>query len=331
MVTLAVDAMGGDFGPEVTVPAVVQALKLQQDLRVLLFGRQSEIQPFLPADTAFPSDRLQINHCDEVIGMAEPPALALRGKRASSLRLVLEAVREGEAEGCVSAGNTGALMAISRHVLRTPDCIDRPAIFSALPRSDGRYTYMLDLGANVGCDSEQLYQFARMGHAVVRVLESIDSPRIALLNIGSEDIKGNDQVKLAQELIRQDTTLNYVGFVEGSDLFSDRADVVVCDGFVGNVTLKTIEGLARYCINEIKTVFGSDWLGRFMGWLIRPWWRRVEARLNPGGYNGAALIGLKGVVVKSHGNAGTTEFLRAIQLAATYAAKRLPASMEQEL
>jgi phosphate acyltransferase len=331
MVTLAVDAMGGDSGPRITVPAIVQALKAQQDLRVLLFGRQSEIQSFLPPASEIPPERLVVTHCDEVIGMAESPSTALRSKKNSSLRLMLEAVRSGEADGCVSAGNTGALMAISRHVLRTTDCIDRPAIFSALPRSDGRHTYVLDLGANVGCDSEQLYQFARMGRAVVRVLENIPNPRIALLNIGSEDIKGNDQVKLAHELIRQDQQLNYVGFVEGSDLFIDKADVVVCDGFVGNVALKTVEGLARYIIGEVRDVFASDWLGRIVGWLIRPYWRRIEARLNPGRYNGAALIGLKGVVVKSHGNAGEAEFLRAVQLASEYVTKQLSVCIEQEL
>lgn len=331
MVTLAVDAMGGDFGPRITVPAVLQALNAQQDLRVLLFGRQDDIRAALPPGTRLSADRLQIIHCEEVIGMAESPSLALRGKKDASLRKMLEAVRDGEAGGCVSAGNTGALMGISRHVLRTPDCIDRPAIFSALPRTGGQHTYMLDLGANVGCDSEQLYQFARMGHAVVKVLEDNPSPRIALLNIGSEDIKGNDQVKLAHELIRQDEELNYVGFVEGSDLFGDKADVVVCDGFVGNVALKTVEGLARYFIAEVKSVFGNDWLGRLVGWLVRPWWRRIEARLNPGRYNGAALIGLKGLVVKSHGNAGEAEFQRAIQLASVYVSKQLTHCIEQEL
>lgn len=331
MVTLAVDAMGGDFGPRITVPAVVQALKARQDLRVLLFGRQSEIQPLLPSPAEYPADRLSVTHCEDVIGMADSPSIALRSKKNTSLRGMLEAVRSGEADGCVSAGNTGALMAISRHVLRTADCIDRPAIFSALPRSDGSHTYVLDLGANVGCDSEQLYQFARMGRAVVKVLEGNTHPRIALLNIGSEDVKGNDQVKLAHELMRQDEQLDYVGFVEGSDLFTNKADVVVCDGFVGNVALKTVEGLARYIIGEVRNVFAGDWLGRIIGWMIRPYWRRIEARLNPGRYNGAALIGLKGVVVKSHGNAGEAEFLRALQLASEYVIKQLSIRIEQEL
>jgi len=183
----------------------------------------------------------------------------------------------------------------------------------------------------VGCDSEQLYQFARMGRAVVRVLEGLTDPRIALLNIGSEDIKGNDQVKLANEMIRDDKELNYIGFVEGTDLFRDRADVVVCDGFVGNVALKTIEGLARFILTEIRNGFARDWIGRLLSFLIRPYWRRIEARLNPGRYNGAALIGLNGVVVKSHGNAGADEFCRALMLAVGYVEKQLTERLEQEL
>lgn len=331
MVTLAVDAMGGDVGPRVTVPAVVQALQAQQDLRVLLFGRQADIQPLLPPAATFAPERLEVVHCNDVIGMADSPSSALRSKKDASLRRMLEAVRDGGADGCVSAGNTGALMAVSRHVLRTSDSIDRPAIFSALPRADGRHTYVLDLGANVGCDSEQLYQFARMGRAVVRVLENIANPRIALLNIGSEDIKGNDQVKLAHELIRQDRQLNYVGFVEGDDLFGDKADVVVCDGFVGNVALKTVEGFARYVLHQLHGGFAPDLRGRILHWLIRPYLRQMEVRLNPGRYNGAALIGLHGVVVKSHGRANTAEFLRAVQVATDYVAKRLSVRLEQEL
>ncbi|HVL02712.1 MAG TPA: phosphate acyltransferase PlsX [Dongiaceae bacterium] len=331
MVTLAVDAMGGDQGPRITVPAVLQALSARQDLRVLLFGRQQEIAAAIDSAPYPSSDRLQIIHADDVIGTAESPSLALRAKKQSSMRLMLDALDEGRVDACVSAGNTGALMAISRHVLKMSDGIERPAIVSALPRRDGRHTFILDLGANVGCDSEQLHQFARMGRAVARVLDSLENPRIALLNIGSEDSKGNDQVKLAQELIRADSQLNYVGFVEGTDLFSDRADVVVCDGFVGNVALKTVEGLARFILAEIRSTFSSDWFGRLLAWLIRPYWRRIEGRINPGHYNGAALIGLRGVVVKSHGNAGEAEFMQAMLLAARYAEKKLPEQIEQEL
>lgn len=331
MVTLAVDAMGGDHGPRITVPAVLQALSARQDLRVLLFGRQQDLAAELGAALQSHSSRLQIVHADEVVGMAESPSLALRSKKQSSMRLMLDALDSGQVDGCVSAGNTGALMAISRHVLKMSDGIERPAIVSALPRPDGRHTFVLDLGANVGCDSEQLHQFARMGRAVARVLDDVPNPRIALLNIGTEDSKGNDQVKLAQELIRADAQLNYVGFVEGTDLFGDRADVVVCDGFVGNVALKTVEGLARFILAEIRSTFASDWCGRLLAWLIRPYWRRIEARINPGHYNGAALIGLRGVVVKSHGNAGESEFLQALLLAARYAEKKLPEQIEQEL
>ncbi len=331
MVTLAVDAMGGDHGPRITVPAIVQALSARQDLRVLLFGRQSDIAPLLGGAAVAIAQRLEVVHTDESVGMADSPSVVLRAKKDSSMRLMLDAVRDGRADGCVSAGNTGALMAMSRHVLKMADCIERPAIVSALPRPDGRHTFVLDLGANVSCDSEQLYQFARMGRAVARVLDGIANPRIALLNIGSEDSKGNDQVKLAQELIRADEQLNYIGYVEGTDLFGDSADVVVCDGFVGNVALKTIEGLARFILREIRTEFSRNWVGRFLAWLIQPYWRRIESRINPGRYNGAALVGLKGVVVKSHGNAKTQEFLQALLLAAQYVEKQLPEKIGQEL
>lgn len=331
MVTLAVDAMGGDYGPRTTVPAIVLALSARQDLRVLLFGRQQDIASALGVVPDSVSSRLEIVHTDEAVTMSDAPSVVLRAKKQSSMRLMLDAVRDGLADGCVSAGNTGALMAMSRHVLKMADCIERPAIVSALPRPDGRHTFVLDLGANVGCDSEQLYQFARMGKAVARVLDNIQNPRIALLNIGSEDSKGNDQVKLAQELIRADGQLNYVGFVEGTDLFGDRADVVVCDGFVGNVALKTIEGLARFILREIRAEFSRNLVGRFLAWLIKSYWRRIEARINPGRYNGAALIGLRGVVVKSHGNAKTPEFLQALLLAEQYVEKRLPERIGQEL
>lgn len=331
MVTLAVDAMGGDQGPRTTVPAVVQALSARQDLRVLLFGRKTDIERELAVQSQSVSERLQIVHADDVVGMGDSPAQVLRTKKQSSMHLMLDAVSDGSAAGCVSAGNTGALMVISRHILRMQDCIERPAIVSALPKSDGRFTYLLDLGANVGCDSEQLYQFARIGRAVARVLAEIEEPRIALLNVGSEDTKGNDQVKLAQELIRADHQLHYVGFVEGSDLFRDCADVVVCDGFVGNVALKTIEGLARFLVEEIRSVFSRDRVGRFLSWLMRAYWRRVEARLNPGRYNGAALVGLRGVVVKSHGNAGVAEFVQALLVAEQHVQKKLPERIAQEL
>ena len=328
MVTLAVDAMGGDLGPPITVPAVLRALNEQQDLRVLLFGNKQDILHYLGSPVP---ERLQLIHTEQTVGMGESPSLALRTKKQSSMALMLAAVRDGEADGCVSAGNTGALMAMSRHILKTTESIDRPAIISALPRADGRHTFVLDLGANVGCDSEQLYQFAVMGRAVARVLDGGREPRVALLNIGSEDIKGNDQVKAASELLSEDDSLHYIGYVEGSDLFQARADVVVCDGFVGNVALKTIEGLARYVMSEVRREFHSNWWSKLLGQLVIPLWRRVENRINPSGYNGAAFVGLRGVVVKSHGNADAFEFSQAIFSARRYVDRELPKEIEKQL
>jgi glycerol-3-phosphate acyltransferase PlsX len=328
MVTLAVDAMGGDFGPEVTVPAVLRALAEQQDLRVLLFGAKDKLHPILGPRIP---DRLTVCHADQCVGMGESPAQALRTKKQSSMALMLHSVLEGRADGCISAGNTGALMALSRHILKTTASIDRPAIISALPREDGRHTFVLDLGANVGCDSEQLYQFAVMGRAVVQVLGGGTNPSVALLNIGSEEIKGNDLVKAAHDLMREDRALNYVGYVEGSDLFRAKADVVVCDGFVGNVALKTVEGLARYVMAEVRREFQRSWWTRLIGLLVRPLWRKVEERINPSGYNGAAFVGLSGVVVKSHGNADEFEFCQALFSARKYVDKKLPQKIESLL
>ncbi len=324
MVTLAVDAMGGDHGPQVTVPAVLKALNARQDLRVLLFGAKPQIEEYLDGSQA----RLQIFHTDEHVGMGESPAIALRSKKKSSMALMLNAVRDGQADGCVSAGNTGALMALSRHILKTSESIDRPAIISALPREDGKSTLILDLGANVTCDSEQLHQFAVMGQAVAQLLNGNPFPRVALLNIGSEDIKGNDQVKAASELLRADPSINYVGFIEGVDLFQDRADVVVCDGFVGNVALKTIEGLARFILTEMKKELSRSLWRSFLGWLLKPLWSSFDARINPSRYNGAAFVGLQGVVVKSHGNANSDEFVQAMLSARRYVEFHLPEKIE---
>lgn len=330
--TLAVDAMGGDLGPQVTIPAVRKALKADPDLRVLLFGREKDLLPWMDGGRDARLDsRMSVIHCDDVVEMGESPALALRAKKKSSLACAIESVRDGRADGCVSSGNTGALMVLSRHILKTFESIDRPAFISALPKEAGKHTYVLDLGANVGCDSVQLHQFALMGQAVAVTLDGIDRPRVALLNVGSEEIKGNDQVKSANELLRQDGGIHYVGYVEGSDLFRDCADVVVCDGFVGNVALKTVEGLARYVLNEMQQVFAQSWWSRLLVGLMYPVMKRLEQRLNPAGYSGAMLVGLRGVVVKSHGNGSVEDFVQAMQSACRYIDKKLPEQIERLL
>ena len=337
-ITIAVDAMGGDLGLHATIPAVVTLLTTSPSLRVIVVGDKNKIESELQSLTDSPSDisiflkesRLEIQHASEIIGMDESPSIALRTKKDASLRVAIQLVKDQRADGCVSAGNTGALMAISRFVLKTCETIDRPAIISALPTAKGQ-AYMLDLGANVDCHSEQLYQFALMGDVLVRELTGIKRPRIALLNVGEEEIKGNDQVKQANELLQSDPSLNYVGYVEGSDILSGKADVIVCDGFVGNVALKSIEGAATLIVRMLSDAFKRNWYTKLVGKLVEPVLRRLFQRLDPSAHNGASLVGLRGVVVKSHGNANANEFISAIELAVSEVQKDIPSLIEKTL
>ncbi len=330
--------MGGDLGLHATIPAVVTLLKTSPSLRVIVVGDRNKIEDKLQSLSDSPSDifayqqsnRLEIQHASEVIGMDESPSIALRTKKDSSLRVAIQLVKNAQADGCVSAGNTGALMAISRFVLKTCETIDRPAIISALPTAKGQ-AYMLDLGANVDCHSEQLYQFALMGDVLVRELTGVERPRIALLNVGEEEIKGNDQVKQANELLQSDPSLNYVGYVEGSDILSGKADVIVCDGFVGNVALKSIEGVATLIVRMFSDAFKRNWYTKLVGKLVEPILRRLFQRLDPAAHNGASLVGLRGVVVKSHGNASADEFVSAIELAVSEVQKDIPSLIEKTL
>jgi len=337
-ITIAVDAMGGDLGLHATIPAVVTLLTTSPSLRVIVVGDRNKIESELQLltdslsviSTLQKDNRLEIQHASEVVGMDESPSIALRTKKDSSLRVAIQLVKDQRADGCVSAGNTGALMAISRFVLKTCETIDRPAIISALPTAQGQ-AYMLDLGANVDCHSEQLYQFALMGDVLVRELTGIKKPRIALLNVGEEEIKGNDQVKQANELLQSDPLLNYVGYVEGSDILSGKADVIVCDGFVGNVALKSIEGAAALIVRMLSDAFKRNWYTKLVGMLVEPVLRRLFQRLDPSTHNGASLVGLRGVVVKSHGNANANEFISAIELAVSEVQKDIPSLIEKTL
>jgi len=334
-ITIAVDAMGGDLGLLTTIPAVVTLLNKLPLLRVFVVGDEKRIQhqlDLLPGSTARVStfkaqDRLRVVHASESIAMNELPSVALRSKKDSSIRVALQLVKDQQADACVSAGNTGALMAISRFVLKTCKTIDRPAIVSEFPTADGQ-SYMLDLGANVDCDAEQLYQFALMGAVYVRELRDIQRPRIALLNVGEEEIKGNDQVKQANELLQSDPELNYVGYIEGSDILGGKADVVVCDGFVGNVALKSIEGAAKLIVKMLTDAFQRTWYTRFIGKLAESILRRFYHQLDPSIHNGASLIGLRGVVIKSHGNANASEFVNALELAVSEVERNIPAVMD---
>jgi len=310
-VTLAVDAMGGDHGPSVTVPASLRFLEDAPDARVILAGRPDAIEDSLAKEK--PNDRLSVQTAAEVVDMDEPPADALRKKKDSSLRVAINLVKDGTADGCVSAGNTGALMAIARFVLKTLPGIDRPAIASQLPTKTG-VTTALDLGANVNCTAEQLVQFAVMGSALVAAVDGIDRPTVGLLNIGEEDIKGNDVVKAAAELLKS-SGLNFHGNIEGDDIYKGTTDVVVCDGFVGNVALKTSEGLATMLYEFLRAEFTRNPATRIAALFAYPVLMAFKRRIDPRRYNGATLVGLKGVVVKSHGGADALAFRYALDKA----------------
>jgi phosphate acyltransferase len=311
MPVIAVDAMGGDHGPSVTVPAALAFLASRPSAHVVLVGNAEAIEAELGrAGHRGERERASVRAASEIVGMNEPPADALRRKKDSSMRVAVNLVKGGEAHACVSAGNTGALMAIARFVLKTLPGIDRPAIASQLPTRFGD-TLVLDLGANVNCTPEQLVQFAAMGSALVTAIDGIERPTVGLLNIGEEDIKGNDVVKEAAELLRA-STLNFVGNVEGDDIYKGTTDVVVCDGFVGNVLLKTSEGLAQMLYEFLKAEFTRNVLTRLAAAVVYPVLMSFRSRIDPRRYNGATLVGLKGVVVKSHGGADAFAFTNAL-------------------
>jgi glycerol-3-phosphate acyltransferase PlsX len=328
-IAIAVDAMGGDFGPRVTVPATLAVLRENPSLRLTLVGDESIIAPFLSRLASSERLRTTVLHTSEVVTMDDKVAVALRQKRQSSMRLAINLVQAGAVQACVSAGNTGALMAISRFVLKTHANIDRPAILTALPTTKG-HVHMLDLGANVDSQPEHLLQFAQMGSVVAEALDGIERPRVGLLNIGEEEIKGNELIKRADELLRQ-SGLNYIGYVEGDGVFKGQADVVVCDGFVGNVALKASEGVAKMLAGMIKEEIGRSWLTRVTGVLAYPIWHGLRQRMDPGRYNGASLVGLTGIVIKSHGGADADAFAQALRVAVLEVEKNVPALIERRL
>jgi len=313
VVTVAIDCMGGDHGVHVTVPAALEYLECDPESSVILVGKQGAIEAELGQRRGGDAERLKVQHASEVIEMDEPPAQALRGKKDSSIRIAVDLVKSGAAQACVSAGNTGALMAISRFVLKTLPGIDRPAIASILPSLTG-HTYVLDLGANVDCTAEHLLQFGIMGAELVASVEHRARPTVGLLNIGEEDIKGNEVVKKAAELLRA-SGLNFHGNVEGNDIYKGTTDVVVCDGFVGNVALKTSEGLAQMLATYLREEFNRSLLTKLAGLVALPVINAFKKRVDHRRYNGASLLGLRGIVVKSHGSADDYAFGFAIQRA----------------
>lgn len=307
--------MGGDHGPRVTVPAALEFGRADPEVALILVGRRAEVERELARQGAQPNARLRLEHAEEVVGMDEPPVQALRLKKHSSMRVAVNLVKSGAADACVSAGNTGALMAIARFVLKTLPGIDRPAIATLLPNMRGGHTTVLDLGANVDCTPEQLMQFGVMGAMLVAATEHRERPSVGLLNIGVEDIKGNDTVKQAAELLRA-SGLNFYGNVEGDDIFKGTTDVVVCDGFVGNSVLKASEGVAKMIVAFLREEFSRNALRRAAAVAARPVLRAVRERIDPGRYNGASLLGLRGIVVKSHGAADAFAFGQALRRAA---------------
>ncbi|PKO83216.1 MAG: phosphate acyltransferase [Betaproteobacteria bacterium HGW-Betaproteobacteria-11] len=321
-ITLAVDCMGGDHGAAVTLPATFDFLRKDVACAAILVGREEVLRPYLGSALAEFGPRLAIRPAAETVGMDEAVASALRGKKDSSMRVAIDLVKEGLADAAISAGNTGALMAISRFVLKTLPGIDRPAICSILPSARGT-TYVLDLGANVDCTPEHLLQFGIMGAMLVSALEHRERPSVGLLNIGEEEIKGSEVVKRAAELLRQ-SGLNFAGNVEGNDIFKGTTDVVVCDGFVGNVTLKASEGLAQMIGGALKEEFSRNLLTRFAALVALPVLKSFRRRFDHRRYNGASLLGLKGVVVKSHGSADRLAFFCALERAAEAARQKLP-------
>jgi glycerol-3-phosphate acyltransferase PlsX len=313
-VTIAIDAMGGDHGAHVTIPAAVRYLKQHPTDTIVLVGMPDAIEAELRTVKMTIGPRLRIQAASEVVGMDESPQLVLRSKKDSSMRVAINLVKNGEASACVSAGNTGALMATARYVLKMLPGIDRPAIASFLPTYKGQVC-MLDLGANVDCNAENLLQFALMGTALVCAIEHKNNPTVGLLNIGSEDIKGNEIVKQASELLQQ-SDLNFYGNIEGNDIFKGVTDIVVCDGFVGNVALKTTEGLAQMLGGFLREEFNRNMFTKLAGLLATPVLKAFKHRVDPRRYNGASLLGLKGIVLKSHGSADAFAFFCAIERAA---------------
>ena len=328
-ITIALDAMGGDHGPNVVVPAAVHVIKENRELRVILVGDQEQIQAELSKISDIPQTRIEVQHASQVVEMHDLPSYALRNKKDSSMRVAINLVKEGKAQACVSAGNTGALMATARFVLKTIAGVDRPAIIVSLPTIKG-HTHVLDMGANVDSTAENLFEFAVMGSVLTSAVDDIETPKVGLLNIGEEEIKGNERVKEAGRLL-SNSNLNYVGFVEGDDIYKGTADVVVCDGFVGNVSLKTTEGVAQLIAHFVKQEFNKNIFTKLAALVALPVLSSLKKKIDPRRYNGASLVGLQGIVIKSHGNADKLSFAYAIREAILEVQMNVPQRIKTQL
>lgn len=330
--TIALDIMGGDKGPHITIPSAIMAIKKMPNLHLILCGDENIINTELKRHQFFNHPQFTIYPTTEVVAMDDKPAIAMRSKKNSSMRKSLDLVRENKAQACVSAGNTGALFSMAHYVLKNLPGVERPALISSLPtHNDEQHVFMLDLGANVFCDSNVLYQFAIMGAVMAEQVDGIENPRIALLNMGAEEMKGSDHIKLTASQLVANKDINYIGFVEGNDIFSNKADVIVCDGFVGNVALKTCEGVARMVYNKLLDILSRHLFARILGKIFASSIKKLFKPLNPDQYNGASLIGLQGIVVKSHGNASSQAFLAAIMEAVKEVDRQVPEKIKTKL
>lgn len=330
--TIAIDAMGGDHGPSIVVPACLFALRQYPKLHIILVGDEGVLQQELTKHKVVDSSRITIHNASQVVEMHESPSQALRMKKDSSMRVAINLVKDGRAQACVSAGNTGALMATAKFVLKTLPGIDRPAIIAALPTiKSGTSVRVLDLGANVECSAENLLQFAVMGSVLNNAVDGIANPRVGLLNIGEEEIKGNELVKQATQLLSNCQAINYIGYVEGDAIYKGSVDVVVCDGFVGNAMLKSSEGMAKMIGQYIKEAFMRNWLTRLSALAALHVLKSLKSRIDPAHYNGATLIGLQGIVIKSHGSANSQAFANAVKQAVLEIENNVPELIGQRV
>jgi len=327
--TIALDVMGGDYGPSVIVPAALKVLTEEPNVRLILVGDEKSLEATLGSRGSQRGKRLIIHHASQQVEMDDVVSLALRNKKDSSMRVAINLVNEGVAKACVSAGNTGALMATARFVLKTLPGIDRPAICTSVPSLTG-HAHLLDLGANIDSTPEHLFQFGVMGSVLVSAVDNNPSPKVGLLNVGEEEIKGNEKVKEAGRLLSA-ANINYIGFVEGDSIYKGDTDVVVCDGFVGNVALKASEGVAKMITHFAKQEFKSNLWSRFAGLASKPVLKRLGIRVDPRRYNGASLLGLKGIVIKSHGGADVLSFANAIKQAIAECQKNVPSRISERI
>ena len=327
-IRIAIDAMGGDHGLLVTVPAALQALQKFSDIHIILVGQQALVEAEL-ANHSYDTSRISVQHAEQIVEMDELPSKALRNKRQSSMRIALNLVKDDQAQACVSAGNTGALMAVAKFVLKTLPGIERPAICTSMPTIKG-HVHVLDLGANVGCTGDNLAQFAVMGSVLAKAVDGNDSPSVGLLNIGEEEIKGHQRIKDAHAIL-QDVNINYIGYVEGDDIFKGKSDIVACDGFDGNIALKASEGVAKMISYYLKGAFSKNILTKLVGLIAYPVLKSFKEKVDPRRYNGASLLGLKKIVVKSHGGADEFAFLHAIAEARLEVQKDVPSMISSEV